>query len=48
MGRRERADREEKTCYVPSEHSGDEVPFPVPLSGKRIILVACTLVMDLF
>jgi hypothetical protein len=41
IGRQELADREAKTCYVPSEHTGDEVPFPVPQSGKRIILVAC-------
>jgi hypothetical protein len=27
-------------CYVPSEHSGDEVPFPVPLSGNKTTLVA--------
>jgi hypothetical protein len=40
-GQCDAADREEKTCYVPSEHTGDEVPFLVPRSGKGIILVAC-------
>jgi hypothetical protein len=41
MGDQEWADREEKPCYVRSEHTGDEVPFPVPRSGKGITLVAC-------
>jgi hypothetical protein len=26
-------------CYVPSGRTGDEAPFPVPQSGKRITLV---------
>jgi hypothetical protein len=41
MGHQEWADRAEKTCYGPSEHSGDETPFSVPRSGKRIALVSC-------
>jgi hypothetical protein len=30
MGYQEWADREEKTCYAPSEYTGAEVPFPFP------------------
>jgi hypothetical protein len=40
IGHQEWADREEKTCYVTSENIGDEVPFSVPRSGKRISFVA--------
>jgi hypothetical protein len=41
MRHQEWAGREEKTCYVLSEHIGDDVPFPVPRPGKRIHFVAC-------
>jgi hypothetical protein len=39
MRHQEWADRKEKTCYVPAEHTDDEVLFPRPRSGKRITLV---------
>jgi hypothetical protein len=40
VGHQKWADRQEKTCHVPSEHTGDEVPFLVPRPGMRITLVA--------
>jgi hypothetical protein len=41
MGHQEWADKQTRTCYVPSEHVADEVPYPVSRTGKRITLVAC-------
>jgi hypothetical protein len=41
MDHQEQADRQEKTCYVLSEHACAEIAFPVPRCGKRIPLVAC-------
>jgi hypothetical protein len=41
-GHQEWADGEKGTCYELSEHTGNEVPFPVPRSSKRITFVTCT------
>jgi hypothetical protein len=41
LGQCDFLDHEENTCSAPSEHTGDEVPFPIPRSGKRLTLVAC-------
>jgi hypothetical protein len=41
LGHQPWADRSEEICYVPSEHSDNEIAFPVPRSDKRITLVGC-------
>jgi hypothetical protein len=41
LGYQEWANREAKTCYWPSDQTGDKAPFPVPGSGKRITPVVC-------
>jgi hypothetical protein len=41
MGHQDWADRQVKTCYVPSYHQHDQVFVPVSRTGKRITLVAC-------
>jgi hypothetical protein len=41
MRYQESADRQEKMCYVPASHSGPQLYFPVPRTGKRITLIRC-------
>jgi hypothetical protein len=41
MGHQTWADAQNKTCFVPSDHPGDEVFYPVSRTGKRITLVSC-------
>jgi hypothetical protein len=41
MGHQTWSDAHNKTCFVPSDHPGDEMFYPVSRTGKRITLVAC-------
>jgi hypothetical protein len=41
MGHQPYADANDITCFVPAEHEGNEVRYPVSRVGKRITLIAC-------